>query len=104
MSVSKKKLPNAIMHPIEGMREAVAADRSREWRGPFTSTTASNQSANGEAITARSGRVGEVSEETRVPAMPVTAAPTRRARKLAESKFGERQRRERAVVARHSAR
>jgi len=42
MSVSKKKLPNAIIHPIDGMREAVAADRSREWRGALTATTAPN--------------------------------------------------------------
>ena len=103
MSVSKKKLPNAIMHPIEGMREAVAADRSREWRGPFTSTTASNQSANGGAITARSGRVGEVIEETRVSAMPVTAAPTRGAGKFAETNLAKRQARARAIVARHAA-
>src|SRR5262249_31104754 len=77
-------------HPIEGMREAVAADRSREWRGPFTSTTASNQSANGGAITARSGRVGEVIEETRVSAMPVTAAPTPGAGKVAETHLAQR--------------
>jgi uncharacterized protein (DUF697 family) len=101
MIVSKKKLPNAIMHPIEGMREAVAADRSREWRGPLTSTTASNQSANGEAITARSGRVGEVIEETRVSAMPVAAAPTRG--KFAETNLAKRQARARAIVARHAA-
>lgn len=95
MSVSKKKLPNAIMHPIDGMREAVAADRSGEWRGPLTSTTASNQSANGGAITARSGPVGEVIEETRVSAMPVTATP--------ETNLAKRQARARAIVARHAA-
>jgi uncharacterized protein (DUF697 family) len=103
MSVSKKKLPNAIMHPIDGMREAVAADRSREWRGPLTSTTASNQSANGGAITARSGPVGEVIEETRVSTMPVTAPPTHGARKFAETNLAKRQARARAIVARHAA-
>src|SRR5262245_32433326 len=103
MSVSKKKLPNAIMHPIDGMREAVAADRSREWRGPLTSATASNQSANGGAITARPGPVGEVIEETRVSAVPVTATPTRGARKFAETNLAKRQARARAIVARHTA-
>ena len=121
MSVSKKKLPNAIMHPIDGMREAVAADRSGEWRGPLTSTTASNQSANGGAITARSGPVGEVIEETRVSTMPVTApmgeviekrqasavpvkaTSTRGARTFAKSNLAKRQAQARAIVARHAA-
>jgi uncharacterized protein (DUF697 family) len=100
MSVSKKKLPNAIIHPIDGMREAVAADRSREWRGALTATTAPNQSANGKPVTAP---MGEVIEETRVSAMPVTATPTRGARTFAETNLAKRQARARAIVARHAA-
>src|SRR6202030_718016 len=85
MSVSKKKLPNAIIHPIDGMREAVAANRSREWRGALTATTASNQSPNGEAVSAPSGPRGEVIEKTQASAVPVTATSTRGARTFAET-------------------
>ena len=103
MSVSKKKLPNAIIHPIDGMREAVAADRSREWRGALTATTAPNQSANGEAVTAPSGPMGEVIEKTRASAVPVTATSTRGARTFAETNLAKRQAQARAIVARHAA-
>ena len=103
MSVSKKKLPNAIVHPIDGMREAVAADRSREWRGALTATTAPNQSANGEAVTAPSGAMGEVIEKTRASAVPVTATSTRGARTFAETNLAKRQAQARAIVARHAA-
>jgi uncharacterized protein (DUF697 family) len=103
MSVSKKKLPNAIIHPIDGMREAVAADRSREWRGALTAMTASNQSANGEALTAPSGPMGEVIEKTRASAVPVTATSTRGARTSTETNLAKRQAQARAIVARHAA-
>ncbi len=103
MSVSKKKLPNAIIHPIDGMREAVAADRSREWRGGLTAMTASNQSANGEAVTAPSGPMGEVIEKTRASAVPVTATSTRGARTSTETNLAKRQAQARAIVARHAA-
>ena len=103
MSVSKKKLPNAIVHPIDGMREAVAADRSREWRGALTATTAPNQSANGEAVTAPSGAMGEVIEKTRASAVPVKATSTRGARTSPETNLAKRQAQARAIVARHAA-
>jgi uncharacterized protein (DUF697 family) len=103
MSVSKKKLPNAIIHPIDGMREAVAANRSREWRGALTATTASNQSANGEAVSAPSGPMGEVIEKTQASAVPVTATSTRGARTFAETNLAKRQAQARAIVARHAA-
>jgi uncharacterized protein (DUF697 family) len=103
MSVSKKKLPNAIIHPIDGMREAVAADRPREWRGALTATTASNQSANGEAVSAPSGPMGEVIEKTRASAVPVKATSTRGARTFAETNLAKRQAQARAIVARHAA-
>ena len=103
MSVSKKKLPNAIIHPIDGMREAVAADRSREWRGALTATTPSNQSANGEAVSAPSGPMGEVIEKTQASAVPVKATSTRGARTFAETNLAKRQAQARAIVARHAA-
>jgi uncharacterized protein (DUF697 family) len=103
MSVSKKKLPNAIIHPIDGMREAVAADRSREWRGALTATTAPNQSANGEAVSAPSGPMGEVIEKTQASAVPVKATSTRGARTFAETNLAKRQAQARAIVARHAA-
>jgi len=103
MSVSKKKLPNAIIHPIDGMREAVAADRSREWRGALTATTAPNQSANGEAVSAPSGPMGEVIEKTQASAVPVKATSTRGSRTFAETNLAKRQAQARAIVARHAA-
>ena len=103
MSVSKKKLPNAIIHPIDGMREAVAADRSREWRGALTATTAPNQSTNGEAVSAPSGPMGEVIEKTQASAVPVKATSTRGARTFAETNLAKRQAQARAIVARHAA-
>ena len=103
MSVSKKKLPNAIIHPIDGMREAVAADRSREWRGALTATTAPNQSANGEAVSAPSGPMGEVIEKTQASAVPVQATSTGGARTFAETNLAKRQAQARAIVARHAA-
>jgi uncharacterized protein (DUF697 family) len=103
MSVSKKKLPNAIIHPINGMREAVAADRSREWRGALTATTAPNQSANGEAVTAPSGPMGAIIEKTRASAVPVKATSTRGPRTSAETNLAKRQAQARAIVARHAA-
>jgi uncharacterized protein (DUF697 family) len=103
MSVRKKKLPNAIMHPIDGVHEAVAADRSREWRSALTGITVSDQPADGEAITARSDPVGEIIEETRASAAPVTATPTRGARTFAETNLAKRQAHARAIVARHAA-
>jgi uncharacterized protein (DUF697 family) len=101
--VSKKKLPNAIIHPIDGMREAVAADRSREWRGALTAMTTSNQSANGEAVTAPSGPMGEVIEKTRASGVPVTATSTRGARTSTATNLAKRQAQARAIVARHAA-
>ena len=101
--MSKKKLPNAIIHPIDGMREAVAADRSREWRGALTATTAPNQSANGEAVSAPSGPMGEVIEKTQASAVPVKATSTRGARTFAETNLAKRQAQARAIVARHAA-
>jgi uncharacterized protein (DUF697 family) len=103
MSVSKKKLPNAIIHPLDGLREAVAADRSREWRGALTATTAPNQSANGEAVSAPSGPMGEVIEKTQASAVPVKATSTRGARTFAETNLAKRQAQARAIVARHAA-
>ena len=101
--MNKKKLPNAIMHPIDGMREAAAAAAgSREWRAAATATTASNQAAHEWVATARSGPVGEVIEETQASAMPMTTL-ARAARTSAEIDVTKRQAQARAIVARHAA-
>ena len=101
--MNKKKLPNAIMHPIDGMREAAAAAAgSREWRAAATATTASNQAAHEWVATARSGPVGEVIEETQASALPMTTL-ARAARTSAEIDVTKRQAQARAIVARHAA-
>jgi len=101
--VNKKKLPNAIMHPIDGMREAAAAAAgSREWRAAATAATASNQAAHEWVATARSGPVGEVIEETQASALPMTTL-ARAARTSAEIDVTKRQAQARAIVARHAA-
>ncbi len=100
--MNKKKLPNAIMHPIDGMREAAAvAGGSREWRG--AATAASNQAADERIATARSGPVGEDIEETQASAMPITTTLARAARTSAEANVAKRQAQARAIVARHAA-
>jgi uncharacterized protein (DUF697 family) len=96
MSVNKKKFPNVIMHPIGGMREAAAAAAgSREWRGAAA--------ADERVVAARSGPVGEVVEETRASAMPITTTLARAARTSADTNVTKRQARARAIVARHAA-
>jgi uncharacterized protein (DUF697 family) len=101
--MSKKKLPNAIMHPIDGMREAAAADGSREWRGALTGTTAPNQPANGIAPAPQSGPLGDVIEETQASSTPITTTLARAARASAETNAAKRQAQARAIVARHAA-
>jgi uncharacterized protein (DUF697 family) len=103
MSVNKKKLPNAIIHPIGGMREAAAADGSREWRGALTSTMAANQPADRRPPAAQSGAFGDVIEQTQASSTPVTATLARAARKSAETHLAKRQAKARAIVARHAA-
>jgi uncharacterized protein (DUF697 family) len=96
MSVNKKKFPNVIMHPIGGMREAAAAAAgSREWRGAAA--------ADERVVAPRSGPVGEVVEETRASAMPITTTLARAARTSADTNVTKRQARARAIVARHAA-
>ena len=103
MSVNKKKLPNAIMHPIGGMREAVAADGSRQWRGALTGATASNQPADGRPPAPQSRPFGDVIEEAQPSSTPVTTTPARAAPTSAETNVAKRQARARAIVARHAA-
>lgn len=101
--MNKKKLPNAIMHPIDGMREAAAvAGGSREWRGAATAT-ASNQAADERVAAARSGPMREVIEETQASAMPITTTLARAARTSTETNVTKRQAQARAIVARHAA-
>jgi uncharacterized protein (DUF697 family) len=101
MSVSKKKLPNAIMHPIDGMREA--AGGSSEWRGALGGTTASNQPAARIAPAPQSGPFGDVIEATQASSTPVTATLARAARTSSETNVAKRQAQARAIVARHAA-
>lgn len=103
MSVNKKKLPNAIMHPIGGMHEAAAADGSRQWRGAVTGTTASNQPADGRPSAPQSRPFGDVIEEAQASSTPVTTTPARAAPTSAETNVAKRQARARAIVARHAA-
>jgi len=103
MSVNKKKLPNAIMHPIGGMGKAAAADGSREWRGALAGTTASNQPADGRPPAPQSRPFGDVIEQTQASSTPVTTTPVRAARTSAETNVAKRRARARAIVARHAA-
>jgi uncharacterized protein (DUF697 family) len=103
MSVNKKKFPNVIMHPIDGMREAAAADGSREWRGALAGTTASNQPADGRPPTPQSRPFGDVIEEAQASSTPVTKTLAHAARTSAETNVAKRQARARAIVARHAA-
>lgn len=103
MSVGKKKLPNAIMHPIDGMREAAAAGGSSEWRGALGGTMASNQPTDGRAPAPQSGPFGDLVEETQASSTPVTTTLAPAARASAETNVAKRQAQARAIVARHAA-
>jgi uncharacterized protein (DUF697 family) len=103
MSVSKKRLPNAIMHPIDGMREATTTgDGAKEWRGALTAIAASNQAEDGRAAAPQSAPVAEVIDGTQARSRPVMATPARPARTSTATDVAKRRAQARAIVARHA--
>jgi uncharacterized protein (DUF697 family) len=103
MSVSKKRLPNAIMHPIDGMREATTTgDGAKEWRGALTAIAASNQAEDGRAAAPQSAPVAEVIDGTQARSRPVMATPARPARTSTATDVTKRRAQARAIVARHA--
>jgi uncharacterized protein (DUF697 family) len=103
MSVSKKRLPNAIMHPIDGMREATTTgDGAKEWRGALTAIAASNQAEDGRAAAPQSAPVAEVIDGTQARSKPVMATPARPARTSTATAVAKRRAQARAIVARHA--
>jgi uncharacterized protein (DUF697 family) len=103
MSVSKKRLPNAIMHPIDGMREATTTgDGAKEWRGALTAIAASNQAEDGRAAAPQSAPVAEVIDGTQARSRPAMATPARPARTSTATDVTKRRAQARAIVARHA--
>jgi uncharacterized protein (DUF697 family) len=103
MSVSKKRLPNAIMHPIDGMREATTTgDGAKEWREALTAIAASNQAEDGRAAAPQSAPVAEVIDGTQARSRPVMATPARPARTSTATDVAKRRAQARAIVARHA--
>jgi uncharacterized protein (DUF697 family) len=101
--VSKKRLPNAIMHPIDGMREATTTgDGAKEWRGALTAIAASNQAEDGRAAAPQSAPVAEVIDGTQARSKPVMATPARPARTSTATAVAKRRAQARAIVARHA--
>jgi uncharacterized protein (DUF697 family) len=101
--VSKKRLPNAIMHPIDGMREATTTgDGAKEWRGALTAIAASNQAEDGRAAAPQSAPVAEVIDGTQARSRPVMATPARPARTSTATDVAKRRAQARAIVARHA--
>jgi uncharacterized protein (DUF697 family) len=106
MSVSRKKLPNAIMHPIDGLREAAADDGSKEWRGTPMSMMASNQVTDGRSAAPQSGPLADVidvTQGTQAFSTPVAATLARTKRTSTATNVAKRQAQARAIVARHAA-
>jgi uncharacterized protein (DUF697 family) len=103
MSVSKKRLPNAIMHPIDGMHEATTTgDGAKEWREALTAIAASNQAEDGRAAAPQSAPVAEVIDGTQARSRPVMATPARPARTSTATDVAKRRAQARAIVARHA--
>jgi uncharacterized protein (DUF697 family) len=103
MSVSKKRLPNAIMHPIDGMREATTTgDGAKEWREALTAIAASNQAEDGRAAVPQSAPVAEVIDGTQARSRPAMATPARPARTSTATDVTKRRAQARAIVARHA--
>lgn len=103
MSVSKKRLPNAIMHPIDGMREATTTgDGAKEWREALTAIAASNQAEDGRAAAPQSAPVAEVIDGTQARSRPAMATPARPARTSTATDVAKRRAQARAIVARHA--
>jgi uncharacterized protein (DUF697 family) len=101
--VSKKRLPNAIMHPIDGMREATTTgDGAKEWRGALTAIAASNQAEDGRAAAPQSAPVAEVIDGAQARSRPVMATPARPARTSTATDVAKRRAQARAIVARHA--
>jgi uncharacterized protein (DUF697 family) len=101
--VSKKRLPNAIMHPIDGMREATTTgDGAKEWRGALTAIAASNQAEDGRAAAPQLAPVAEVIDGTQARSRPVMATPARPARTSTATDVAKRRAQARAIVARHA--
>jgi uncharacterized protein (DUF697 family) len=101
--VSKKRLPNAIMHPIDGMREATTTgDGAKEWREALTAIAASNQAEDGRAAAPQSAPVAEVIDGTQARSRPVMATPARPARTSTATDVAKRRAQARAIVARHA--
>jgi len=100
MSV-RKKLPNAIRHTMDGLREA-AAGNGDEWRPTPVAMMASNELSSRTSAAPESRPVAPVIETTRPPSVSDTVAPKRAPSTPAKVDIAKRLAQARAIVDRHA--
>jgi len=104
MSVSRKKLPNAIMQPIDGLRAAAADDRSNDWRGPPVGTVTAGEPIDGRSAAPQAGvEVTQGTRGTQPFSTTVTASFANAKRTSTATPASKRHARARSIVARHAA-
>jgi uncharacterized protein (DUF697 family) len=99
VSVNKKKLPKAIRHTADELREAAAGQGARQKRAPPARPADSGEPADGGAAAPDIGRTGDIDGAAPVLSQPVTSvlAPMD-----AETDVARRRSRARAIVERHA--
>ena len=99
MSVSRKKLPNAISLTMDGLREA-ASGNGKEW--PRTPVTASHEITGETSAAPESDRVHNAIETRPAPPASSTAAPSGATSMPAGVDVAKRRAQARAIVERHA--
>jgi uncharacterized protein (DUF697 family) len=97
--VSRKKLPNAIRHTMDGLRQATAGN-GNEWPTTPVSMMASNQLSGETSAAPESIPVHDAIETRRPP--PVSGAPDRPTSMSAGVDVAKRRAQARAIVDRHA--
>jgi uncharacterized protein (DUF697 family) len=100
MSV-RKKLPNAIRHTMDDLREA-ATGNGDEWRPTPAGIMASNEPSSRTSAAPESRPVAPVIETTRPPSVSDTVAPKRAPSTPAKVDIAKRLAQARAIVDRHA--
>jgi len=97
----RKKLPNAIRHTMDGLREA-AAGNGDEWRPTPVAMMASNELSSATSAAAESRPVAQVIETTPPSSVSDTVAPKLASSTSAKADIAQRLAQARAIVDRHA--
>jgi uncharacterized protein (DUF697 family) len=97
----RKKLPSAIRHTMDGLREAPAGN-GNEWRPTPAGMMASNELPSRTSVAPRSRPAAHVIETTRPSSVSDTVAPTHAPSTSAKVDIAKRLAQARAIVDRHA--